>query len=223
MICNKEFEDKQSTERKTCSRKCLGMYLSKIHKGRKLWKQRIKKTSGENSHNWKGGKPKCIDCGKELGDYKSKRCPSCQGKISRSGENKKCPVCEKIFWVKPSAQERRETCSKRCLNKLWIRTEKFKGENNASWLGGKSFEPYGIEFNEALKEKIRKKFNRMCFECGYSEKDLGYKLSIHHVDYNKQNNSDGNLIPLCRSCHTQTNFERIDWTEYFQSKVKSWR
>lgn len=32
---------------------------------------------GENSAHWKGGLPKCIDCGKQLGGYRSKRCKSC--------------------------------------------------------------------------------------------------------------------------------------------------
>lgn len=30
--------------------------------------------SGDQHWNWKGGKPKCLDCGELLHDYKSKRC-----------------------------------------------------------------------------------------------------------------------------------------------------
>ena len=33
--------------------------------------------SKENHWNWKGGLPKCLDCGKQLKKYKSKRCLSC--------------------------------------------------------------------------------------------------------------------------------------------------
>lgn len=31
--------------------------------------------------NWKGGKPKCIDCGLQLSSYLAKRCRKCNGKI----------------------------------------------------------------------------------------------------------------------------------------------
>jgi len=31
----------------------------------------------ENSPTWKGGKPKCIDCGRQLARYGAKRCRSC--------------------------------------------------------------------------------------------------------------------------------------------------
>jgi len=35
---------------------------------------------GERSHNWKGGKPRCIDCGAILANYNSKRCRKCSAK-----------------------------------------------------------------------------------------------------------------------------------------------
>ena len=94
-----------------------------------------------------------------------------------------------------------------------------KGSECYNWKGGLSFEPYGIEFNEEKKERVRNKFNRRCFECGFSENELGHKLDIHHIDYNKQNNSEDNLIPLCRSCHAKTGFTRGDWINYFHSKL----
>lgn len=94
-----------------------------------------------------------------------------------------------------------------------------KGNLPWNWLGGISFEPYGIEFNRDLKRKIRERDNYMCQECGMTEIELGYILSVHHIDYDKQNNSENNLISLCRSCHCQTNFNRDDWTEYYQNEL----
>jgi len=96
---------------------------------------------------------------------------------------------------------------------------KISGENAYSWLGGKSFEPYGIEFNKKLREQIRKRDNYTCQECGHTQDKLGYALPIHHIDYCKQNNNPNNLISLCRNCHSQTNFNREDWTNYFKQKV----
>ena len=110
----------------------------------------------------------------------------------------------------------------------WNRGKEFiqiKGKNHPNWQGGKSFEPYGIEFNNKLKEFIRKRDNYRCQECFRHQDELftksgrRYKLNIHHIDYNKQNNNSDNLISLCRNCHTQTNFNRNDWIEYYNKKL----
>lgn len=89
-------------------------------------------------------------------------------------------------------------------------------ENHPSWLGGLSFEKYGKGFTEELRERIREEYGRVCQECGYSEERLGYKLSVHHIDYNKKNNNETNLIPLCKSCHQKTNYDREDWIKYYE-------
>lgn len=94
----------------------------------------------------------------------------------------------------------------------------YKMELNAAWLGGKSFELYGAEFNDELKKQIRTRDNYTCQECGYEQEKLECMLSIHHIDYDKHNNNPNNLISLCRSCHQQTNFNRDDWTNYFNEK-----
>lgn len=94
-----------------------------------------------------------------------------------------------------------------------------KGEKSSLWKGGISFEPYGLEFNNQLREQIRKRDNYTCQECKHIQKQLGYKLHIHHIDFNKKNNSPNNLISLCRNCHAQTNFNRDNWTTYFQNKI----
>ena len=53
-----------------------------FHKGKKMLQW-----SGENHWNWRGGKPKCKVCDKDLGGYSSTYCNSCATKIFRSGEN----------------------------------------------------------------------------------------------------------------------------------------
>ena len=97
--------------------------------------------------------------------------------------------------------------------------EAHEGEKSPHWLGGISFEPYSPEFNKQLKRQIRERDKFTCQECKQTEKKLGHTLICHHIDYNKKNSDPNNLISLCRPCHTQTNFSREDWTNYFQDKL----
>jgi len=114
---------------------------------------------------------------------------------------------------KEGVKRSKETCEK-LSNSL---KGKYIGKNANNWQGGKSFEPYGLEFNNSLKEKIRKRDNYKCKLCNIDESKLKQKLNIHHIDYNKQNNSKDNLISLCLSCHMKTNFERNYWEELFKT------
>ncbi len=99
--------------------------------------------------------------------------------------------------------------------------ESIKGEKHPNWEGGKSFEPYGTDFDEKLRRKIRARDNHTCQECDFTEEQLGRRLSVHHIDYNKKNNNSENLVSLCKSCHGQTNFKRKDWTKYLKKKVEN--
>ena len=102
-------------------------------------------------------------------------------------------------------------------------SESISGKNHPNWQGGKSFEPYCLKFSKQLKEDIRKQYDRKCFNCNKDEKDNKRKLSVHHVDYNKDQGCNGKtfeLIPLCLSCHMKTNFNRKYWENKFINKLK---
>ena len=92
------------------------------------------------------------------------------------------------------------------------------GESASNWQGGISFEPYSYKFNKYLKEKIRNRDNRICQNCGKTEIENGKKLTVHHIDYNKQNCDESNLITLCISCNGKANKNRNYWKEYFMNK-----
>lgn len=93
-------ESKKSyAERKFCSRQCannakVGTKLSDEHKrkiglawtGRKHSLESIAKMSGKNSYRWKGGKPKCVDCGSTMSNVYASRCVDCYKKFA-VGEN----------------------------------------------------------------------------------------------------------------------------------------
>lgn len=212
-IANKGKHYSLKTEIKKSQHLSLKTEFKKGHiswdKGKKLFHLR-----GENAAHWKGGLPKCLNCKKELPTYSSKRwCRECYSKITRGknhpswkGGKPRCIDCGKLLSLYSCVRCRECEDKNRC------------GSNSYLWQGGISFEPYGLEFNNKLREQIRKRDNYICQECGYKQNKLGYKLHIHHIDYNKQNNKPENLISLCRLCHIQTNFTREDWIEYFQRR-----
>ncbi|MFA5014816.1 MAG: HNH endonuclease signature motif containing protein [Actinomycetota bacterium] len=83
-----------------------------------------------------------------------------------------------------------------------------EGKNNF-WQGGKSFEPYTIDWTETLRRSIRERDHYTCQICGRE----GYP--IHHKDYDKKNCNPENLITLCNNCHSKTNGNRKYWINYF--------
>lgn len=97
---------------------------------------------------------------------------------------------------------------KRALEGVINQSLKVSGENSNFWKGGKSFEEYSKAFKPLLKNYIRNIDNYTCQMCNIKEETLKYKLSVHHIDYNKKNCSINNLICLCRSCHAKTSIYR---------------
>lgn len=97
------------------------------------------------------------------------------------------------------------------------------GKNHWNWRGGIN-KKYPEEFNIKLKAKIKKRDNYSCRLC--NKKPSWKNLVIHHIDYNKLNCSDNNLITLCKSCHTHHHLaihdqERKIEQEYFSSLLGS--
>jgi len=100
-----------------------------------------------------------------------------------------------------------------------------KLDKNPNWHDGISFEPYGLEFNNHLREQIRQRDHYRCQECFRHKSELRnknnkpYKLNVHHIDFNKRNNEPNNLISLCRNCHSQTYYKRDQWIQYYQNRI----
>ena len=97
------------------------------------------------------------------------------------------------------------------------------GELASAWKGGLSFEPYCEKFDDDLKERVREYFGRCCYVCGKNEIENGERLSVHHVNYNKDTCCDDSkplFIPLCHSCHSKTHGNREYWEEFFTISLK---
>lgn len=90
------------------------------------------------------------------------------------------------------------------------------GEKNHNWLGGKSFEPYSVDWTQTLKRSIRERDHYTCQLCGKLQGDIAH--DVHHIDYNKKNCDPKNLITLCHSCNAKVNVDREYWINYFLLK-----
>jgi len=165
----------------------------------------------------------CINCGEKLNllayYFKTKRCKSCANKFHKhnyiDGRSLKKYYCE-------------------CGNEISSVTGRFgkgmckscsvSGANNPRFNNWSSLDPYTIEFNEIIKSEIRIRDNFKCRLCHKTEeqelKDYRRSLTIHHIDYNKQNCEKDNLISLCNQCHLKTNSNRDYYYAYFTYLIK---
>jgi endogenous inhibitor of DNA gyrase (YacG/DUF329 family) len=226
-FCHKIFKIKEHKiikkgEGKYCSLDCA--YNDRLGSNHIRWIERIKIN--------------CLQCGKEfeilptrLKDkkYCSRKCKNETYKDLYKGEKnphykgglilKKCLYCGKEFEIFIGTNEKRKFCSRKCADIHKKETGRMAGENCPRWKGGLSFEPYSIQFNNNLKEKIRMRDNYICQLCGKSQIKNKRKLPIHHIDYDKTNCNNDNLISLCNECHSKTNSNREQWTIFFKQKL----
>ncbi len=101
-----------------------------------------------------------------------------------------------------------------CLQRI---SELLKGDKNPAWLGGKSFEPYTEDWTSELRGRIKERDHYRCCLCRQLRGEE--RLDIHHIDYDKKNCDDLNLITLCSPCHARTNVNRIFWENYFKEEM----
>jgi hypothetical protein len=182
---------------------------------------------GIDNPNYKKGLPHCQDCGIQLKDYNSKRCSDCwyifntgiNNTVFTGGEKSRecfCVDCRKKLNITAYYNN-----NKRCYK---CNGKNRMGINSTNWNNGSSFEPYSFEFNVKLKESIRKRDDHKCQNCGMTEEEhlivIGYVLIIHHIDYNKDNCKENNLITVCQSCNARANFNRYYWQNLYQQKIK---
>jgi len=144
------------------------------------------KLSGEESPSWKGGKPKCVDCGVGI-SYNKKRCVKCSGKqklgISRTQEYK-----EKLRSIIPRG------------NKHWNWNNGSSGENILVRMSGKY-----KDWRKAVFERD----NYTCQDCGLRNVEgLKLKLNADHIKpfalHPELRFDISNGRTLCECCHKKT-------------------
>ena len=119
-----------------------------------------------------------------------------------------CPVCQKEYIYK---SKRQKYCSRRCYE--IAKKEQVKGENNPSWIDGRSYNKRSYRGNDwdTLRGEIYKRDNYICQDCGVkcigkrdaTKENADRIIQCHHIEnYRKgQNNDKSNLITLCLICH----------------------
>ena len=213
--CNNKISRQAALYGKRSCQKCAGKIQSK-------------KMLGKNNPNYTDGrynkKYHCKGCSTRIAYttyfYGKARCLECYSN-SRKGKNHSRwnPDIHKTYYCIES-----DCNNEICYQTISIGQGRCKscaqvGENSSNWNNGSSFAPYALGWNKIIKARIRKRDNYTCQVCGVTEKEhliiIGKKLFIHHIDYNKMNIMPENLISLCNSCHTKTNYNRDYWFAYF--------
>ncbi len=148
-------------------------------------------------------------------EWKSKISLALRGKPSnRAGRCCSEETKKKLADVRIGTKASEETKQKMSAKK--------KGNKNSSWRGGVSFGPYCPKFNREFKERVRAFFDYTCLGCGIPQN--GERLTVHHINYNKQTCCDGTMpmfAPLCRSCHGKTNHNREYWEGIYSDVIST--
>lgn len=135
------------------------------------------------------------------------RCIDCKVLLSRKTKSERCTSCFQKERLKDP------------INHPMYGIHRY-GQDAPGWKGGISFELYNGDFNTDLKNKIRFRDNYECQICHKKQYELSRYLDVHHINYNKQNCKEENLISLCPSCHVKTNGNREYWTIVFNNLLR---
>jgi|WetSurMetagenome_2_1015567.scaffolds.fasta_scaffold58183_4 hypothetical protein len=100
--------------------------------------------------------------------------------------------------------------------------KKMTGKNNPQYKHGKSKEPYPLEWNNWLREQVRRRDNK-CEICGISRKKYNVlynrDLIVHHIDRDKSNLDFFNLVSICLFCHGKIQHFQEDLIDFFHAKL----
>lgn len=147
---------------------------------------------GENHPNWKGGKSKCRDCGKQLLAYSKTWCRTCCFKNPQTRENMRLAHIG---------------------NKLSIETRKkmseiSRGNKSHFWKGGVT--PINQIIRTSIEYKLWREavFKRDNYTCVWGGKEHGSKLNADHIKsfayFSELRFDINNGRTLCEDCHKKT-------------------
>ncbi len=96
---------------------------------------------------------------------------------------------------------------KKTIQRLKIDTSHWTGQLWSKGQKLKDWKDY-TRFNSVKRNLINLRGNK-CERCGLTMWfDVPIKIEAHHIDGDRTNNSEDNIILLCCNCHSQTNHWR---------------
>ena len=131
----------------------------------------------------------CVDCNKKLTSYTAKRCGSCAVKY--------------LYKIGKLSNEGRHL-SQESKKKMSLT----KGGTGIPH----EFNKYPDQFFK-IRYWILKRDNHICQNCKQSGNE------VHHIDHDKDNNKENNLITLCRKCNMKANKNKDYWKAFYQEVV----
>jgi len=225
-FCNKEFVDYKKSNLKYCSPKCYHKDMI----GGTPWNTGLTKETDERLR-------KSSETNKSKGNFEERygieRAKKVRGMMSESHKgmifsNERNEKLSNIVTEEYRTGKRQKLCKEKNhfygKNHLEKTRKKMSAKQQGipleEWEKFISFEPYTPDFNERFKKSIRARDNYCCVICNKPQEELGYKLHVHHVDYDKKNSFPQNAVSLCRNNHMETNTNRKSWKTFFQSLLK---
>lgn len=133
-----------------------------------------KHQSGEKASHWKGGKPKCISCGKE-----------------RQYRKRKTGLCRQCFYKYNTGKNNSSYRHGQSQdNNYWSRKRRNRERNVIG------------SHTEIEWQRLKKKYSYMCLCCKKFEPEI--KLTRDHIIPLSRGGTDyiENIQPLCKSCNS---------------------
>lgn len=82
------------------------------------------------------------------------------------------------------------------------------GERNPAWLDGRRLFPYVPGFTKTTKARIARRDGQRCRICGAPRRPGTHV--VHHIDGEKHNHDDSNLVLLCQPCHGKVHWAGLE-------------
>lgn len=123
---------------------------------------------------------------------------------------RQCLVCGIMFTV--TTFSRRKYCSRQCFEVA--HKTNMRGVNNPSYIDGRSKNKrcYRGDDWEQIRKQVYERDNWCCQVCG--KHCEGHEIQAHHIEEwrKTKDNSLGNLITLCNTCHARVHNGTIELT-----------
>jgi hypothetical protein len=211
-VCSDCKDCRNNHQRTETSKKYRQKYYKNYFKsdtGKKIQKKAQKKYREKITYC-------CRDCGNRIAHTTA---------LYGQGRCKKCSRTLEVRKAVSKAQTGKKESKAFCL-KI---SKAMKGKKNPRYINGLSVVLYNRNFSDELKLKIRCRDKHQCQRCGKTEeqelKKIGRVLSVHHIDYNKFNCQETNLITTCMKCNIKANgnkkFDRSFWYSYYRYKIEN--